>query len=81
MDVQQWPAEVVRSLKGKTAVLARGGMGRSHEISYIHSSATEANTRVVTGFNHLPSSELQHTVQRLLKTSPAWLKGTSMVWV
>lgn len=26
---------------------------------------------------HLPSSELQHTVQRLLRTSPAWLSGTS----
>jgi hypothetical protein len=34
---------------------------------------------IKNGETYRPSSALQYTIQRLLNTSPAWLRGTSTV--
>ena len=74
MDVRRWPAKVERSLMEKKVVSAQGGMETSHEISYtIHWSMTRRKIKKIIKMcpNHLPSSGLQHTVHKLLNTSPA----------
>ena len=62
-----------------------GGVGTSREISFFSFSRKNKLISDLTkggrDMIYLPSSELQHKVQRLFNTSPAWLRGTSIVCV
>jgi len=79
-DLPPQPVRVAKNQAKTMAGLAQGDTDMSREISCggLCLDIVHLNLQRRT---YLPNSELQHTIHKLLSTSPAWLSGTSIFCV